>query len=74
MQNYVQGFLPTTFNTVWLTNEERRQEEVYRTLRNNNQLFIPFTRLATLSKHLLGLNFQMKIQKLLETKLNSKLS
>ena len=51
MQNYVQGFLPTTFNTVWLTNEERRQEEVYRTLRNNNQLFIPFTRLATLSKH-----------------------
>ena len=51
MQNYVQGFLPTTFNTVWLTNEERRQEEVYRTLCNNNQLFIPFTRLAKLSKH-----------------------
>ena len=25
MQNYVQGFLPTSFNTVWLTNEERRQ-------------------------------------------------
>ena len=52
-QNYIQGFLPSSFNRVWLTNEERRLEDDLhqRILRNNDQLHIPFLRLTSLSKH-----------------------
>ena len=51
MQHYIQGFLPALFDSVWLTNEERRPEDIQRILRNSNQLAIPFTRLVSLSKH-----------------------
>ena len=27
MQHFIQGFLPASFNSVWLTNEERRPED-----------------------------------------------
>ena len=52
MQHFTQGFLPISFNGVWLTNEERRTEDLQqRILHNNDQLFVPFTRLSSLSKH-----------------------
>ena len=52
MQHFIQGFLPASFNSVWLTNEERRPEDMQRRiLSNNDQLFVPFTRLLSLSKH-----------------------
>ena len=51
MQHYIQGFLPSLFDSVWLTNEERRPEDIQRILRNSNQLAIPFTRLVSLSEH-----------------------
>ena len=48
MQHFIQGFSPASFNSVWLTNEERRPEDMQRRiLRNNDQLFVPFS----LSKH-----------------------
>ena len=40
------------FSNIWLTNEERRAEEMHHCiLRNNNLLYVPFVRLSTLSKH-----------------------
>ena len=51
MQHFIQGFLPASFNNVWLTNEERRPEDQHRILRNNDQLSVPFTRLSSLTKH-----------------------
>ena len=51
MQNFVQGFLPISFNNVWVTNEERRPENSHHILRNSSALTIPFTRLSTSSKH-----------------------
>ena len=50
MQHFTQGFLPISFNNVWTTNEERRAE-IHHILRNSSDLTIPFTRLASLSKH-----------------------
>ena len=42
----------TSFSNIWLTNEERRAEEMHHCiLRNNNLLYVPFVRLSTLSKH-----------------------
>ena len=52
MQQYQQGFLPSSFNSTWITNQERRMEnggrneETRITLRNNENLFIPFARLT----------------------------
>ena len=52
MQHYIQVFLPVSFSNIWLTNEERRAEEMHHCiLRNNNLLYVPFVRLSTLSKH-----------------------
>ena len=54
MQHFIQGFLPASFNNIWLTNEERRAEEMqHRILRNNNLNFLYlFVRLlSSLSKH-----------------------
>ena len=51
MQRYVQGFLPSAFSQVWLTNQERRDgvsnAEIRRLLRNSEYLNIPFVRLST---------------------------
>ena len=35
MQNFVQGFLPISFNNVWVTNEERRPDNSHHILRNS---------------------------------------
>ena len=51
MQNFIQGFLPVSFNIVWVTNEDRRPEDSHHVLRNSSALTVPFTRLSTLSKH-----------------------
>ena len=51
MQNFVQGFLPISFNNVWITNEDRRPENSHHVLRNSEALTIPFTRLSSLIKH-----------------------
>ena len=41
-----------SFSNIWLTNEERRAEEMHHCiLRNNNLLYVPFVRISTLSKH-----------------------
>jgi hypothetical protein len=48
MQRYVQGFQPTSFNDVWVTNAARRQDgNVELTLRNDQNLHIPFLRLSS---------------------------
>ena len=51
MQHYHQGFLPSSFNLVWITNQERRTEEGRNEdhrmlLRTNQNLYIPFARLT----------------------------
>jgi hypothetical protein len=48
MQQYVQGFLPASFNNTWVTNEARRAETVAMTLRNHNNFFVPVSRLLSL--------------------------
>ncbi len=53
MQRYRQGFLPTAFNRVWLTNEERsnnQNQEVRIVLRNHQNLWIPAHRLTSSAK------------------------
>ena len=47
MQHYKQGFLPTAFDGVWITNQARRREDQLTIiLRNNENFNIPFARLA----------------------------
>ena len=50
MYDYINNFLPISFNHVWPTNEERRNNADFANLRNNAQLHIPFVRLATFTK------------------------
>jgi hypothetical protein len=51
MHRYIQGFLPISFNEVWLTNAARQvQDTLPRVLRNSENLNIPFARLATTIK------------------------
>ncbi len=50
-QKYNQGFLPSAFGSVWLTNQERREGDILqhppqRILRNSKNLNIPFARLT----------------------------
>ena len=47
MYDYINNLLPISFNHVWPTNEERRNNADFAHLRNNAQLHIPFVRLAT---------------------------
>ena len=49
MYDYVNHALPISFNNVWPTNEERRNNAEGANLRNNAQLYIPFVRLQTFS-------------------------
>ena len=58
---------PLSFNHMWPTNEERRNNADFANLRNNAQLHIPFLRLATFTKFPLdtGVNSLMKKSKLL---------
>jgi hypothetical protein len=45
MQQYIQGFLPSTFNNTWETNALRRAEDFHLNLRNNEEFAIPYARL-----------------------------
>jgi hypothetical protein len=47
MQKFKQGFLPSSFNNVWHTNLIRRDGSSEITLRNQDQLNIPFARLSS---------------------------
>ncbi len=49
MQQFKQGYLPTSFNNTWITNAVRAADnhEIY--LRNQDLYFIPFTRLSSSS-------------------------
>ena len=79
MQNFIQGLLPISFNNVWTTNEARRPENSHHILRNSSDLTVPFTRLASLSKHPLvnlpktWLEFKNENVKILRNKIDFKL-
>jgi hypothetical protein len=47
MQKFKQGLLPSSFENVWLTNLIRREGSSEITLRNQDQLNIPFARLSS---------------------------
>ncbi len=55
MQQYVNGFLPKPFNELWITNSARIERlnhgQPRFILRNSDDLYLPFCRLASLSKH-----------------------
>ena len=55
MQKNIQGLLPDAFRDTWITNQERRRvannKDLQRTLRNSENLNIPFARLTTSLKH-----------------------
>jgi len=44
MHDFKYGFLPPSFDNMWTTNRIRRQDQVEIELRNDDLLFIPFTR------------------------------
>jgi hypothetical protein len=48
IQRFVQGFLPPSFNNVWIINEARRPETNAMTLRNHDEFFVPVSRLKNL--------------------------
>lgn len=74
MQHYKQGFLPASFNNIWLTNSERRNEDLRITLRNDQMLAIPYTRLQNSQKFPLivlpktWINFQNEDVKIIRNK------
>jgi hypothetical protein len=47
VQRFVQGFLPSSFNNIWIKNEARRAENVSMVLRNHDEFFVPTSRLKT---------------------------
>ena len=47
MQKFTQGFLPSSFNEVWVTNAIRRADQDHVELRNDSDLNIPFARLSS---------------------------
>jgi hypothetical protein len=47
MQKFTQGFLPPSFEEVWITNKIRRAEQDQVELRNNDDIDIPFARLSS---------------------------
>jgi len=50
MQNFVQQFLPSSFDNTWITNRIRREGQAEIELRNDDNLFIPYARNVTMSK------------------------
>ena len=50
MQRFKQGFLPSSFNNTWITNDFRRDNNFEITLRHDNDFSIPFARLASSDK------------------------
>jgi hypothetical protein len=51
MQRFVQGFLPSSFNDTWVNNSIRNIGQNEISLRNDNQLNIPFARLVSTKRH-----------------------
>ena len=51
MQQYTQTFLPVALNNMWITNNERRQNQAHVILRNDDSLHIPLARTLFTSKH-----------------------
>jgi len=51
MQQFTQKFLPVALNNLWITNNERRQNEGHVMLRNADLLHIPLARTLFTSKH-----------------------
>ena len=47
MQKFTQGFLPASFNEVWVTNAIRRADQDHVELRNDDDINIPFARLTS---------------------------
>jgi hypothetical protein len=47
VQRFIQGFLPSSFNNIWIKNEARRAENVSMVLRNHDEFFVPTSRLKT---------------------------
>jgi hypothetical protein len=47
MQQYNQGFLPPSFNDVWITNATRNREGFILQLRNRENFHVPFARLQS---------------------------
>jgi hypothetical protein len=47
MQKFTQGFLPSSFNDVWVTNAVRRADQDHVELRNDADINIPFARLTS---------------------------
>ena len=50
MQKFKQGFLPSSFNNIWSNNRMRRENLYEISLRNENLINIPFTRLSSSMK------------------------
>jgi hypothetical protein len=44
MQRFVQGFLPSSFNTTWISNRIRREGQAHVELRDDDDIHIPFAR------------------------------
>jgi hypothetical protein len=50
IQQFIQGFLPTSFNNTWISNRMRRADQGQVELRNDNVLAVPFSRNLTISR------------------------
>jgi hypothetical protein len=78
MQKFKQGFLPSSFSNVWFTNEIRRDGALEITLRNRDDINIPFARLSSSSRQpLVNLprlweNFRQEDIKIIRNKLEFK--
>ena len=49
MQRFVQGFLPSSFNDTWIANSVRHANQEHISLRNDNDIYVPFARLLSTS-------------------------
>jgi len=47
MQKFTQGYLPPSFNDIWVTNAIRRADQDQVELRNADDIYIPFARLSS---------------------------
>ena len=73
MHKYVQGFLPSAFNNVWVNRENMRGADFSVALRNSDNLYIPTALLAQterlpiyLSSQDYGVNFHVRISRFVE--------
>jgi len=51
MQQFMQNFLPVALQSMWITNNIRRQDQSHVVLRNNDELHIPLAISSFTSKH-----------------------